>query len=641
MDPANQVKLLMSLPGMNATLCRTILSTLGTETIPKRLDKTFDKQLEEYWGAVCTTTRLYCKDGRPFDWSYVSLQRFLPLAVAKCPPFAALFMKQLAVFPNSPVRFWRLVFYADEVSPGNQNAPLNRRKVMVFYVSFREMGRFLLTTHAWIPIAVLRHTVANEIDGQYSAISRSMFRSLYIGSGNMSLGIFLPPPVSRIFHATHEDTLADEDAHQAMWIHLGPNGTVCCWECMNVTPKWLELEENDITQNWVDISCDDPAKFIEKTDELVYEAFDRLQAISTGRHSKKELEDCEKAWGLRYHPCSLLADLELRFIVKPSSARRDPMHTLFSNGVLGYELRPLIDVLDRYFSIGWEQLKDVCAATSLCWPGCRSQACMNACRVFNQWSAVHPHCFPGSASDLKCIVHPLRYLIRRLERGIYDEPLDSFLALADVIDMHNLLKHGSRNEENCSRWVRCVRQYFRAHKLAYGTAFLRPKHHGLFHLGRQAWLDCFTPERKNQQIGIIAGPVDNTVIFETSVIKRLLFYWFRDASLDPWSDRLSDPVVEAPCIAHAVGCRRATVARSMRFNAGTFFVGDIVFQETSTFMIRMCCLLDDSLAFSGVRLTHVRDRAYALSQQLEFFSPRDLRLAECWVWIDDQHIELL
>jgi len=61
---------------------------------------------------------------------------------------------------------WHLIMYADGITPGNVLAPENRRKSIVWYVSFLEFGAKLAYEEAWMTVAVAR----TAPDMQYSCV---------------------------------------------------------------------------------------------------------------------------------------------------------------------------------------------------------------------------------------------------------------------------------------------------------------------------------------------------------------------------------------------------------------------------------------------------------------------------------------
>ena len=53
-------------------------------------------------------------------------------------------------------RRWRLILYVDGITPGNVIAPDDKRKAIVWYVSFVEFGDKLMFEELWVAIALAR-----------------------------------------------------------------------------------------------------------------------------------------------------------------------------------------------------------------------------------------------------------------------------------------------------------------------------------------------------------------------------------------------------------------------------------------------------------------------------------------------------
>ena len=70
------------------------------------------------------------------------------------------------------------VLYMDEVTPGNVLRPDNARKVWAIYMGFREYDdNIAFREQFWIPIAVIRNTIANKVAGGISQCVRLLARS--------------------------------------------------------------------------------------------------------------------------------------------------------------------------------------------------------------------------------------------------------------------------------------------------------------------------------------------------------------------------------------------------------------------------------------------------------------------------------
>ena len=83
--------------------------------------------------------------------------------------------------------------------------------------------------------------------------------------------------------------------------------------------------------------------------------------------------------------------------------------------------------------------------------------------------------------------------------------------------------------------MQACREHLRLHKAAYGTEFLKPKHHWLLDIPAQFFrddivLDAFVIERLHLAVKGVAENIKNTTAFEMSVLSGLLNVQFRKAA---------------------------------------------------------------------------------------------------------------
>ena len=72
-------------------------------------------------------------------------------------------------------RLWHLILYADGITPGAVLAPDNRRKAVVWYISFLEFGDRLCCEELWMPVAVARTLCKMAVCGDSVAVSTAYF----------------------------------------------------------------------------------------------------------------------------------------------------------------------------------------------------------------------------------------------------------------------------------------------------------------------------------------------------------------------------------------------------------------------------------------------------------------------------------
>ena len=80
-------------------------------------------------------------------------------------------------------------------------SPDNARKVMAFYLAFREFDEALLCEDMWLPLAVIRRVVVEKVVGGWSAVVAALLSSILMEpAGLVSGGIDVAvPEVHTIF----------------------------------------------------------------------------------------------------------------------------------------------------------------------------------------------------------------------------------------------------------------------------------------------------------------------------------------------------------------------------------------------------------------------------------------------------------
>ena len=133
--------------------------------------------------------------------------------------------------------FLNLIWYIDEVTPGNVLSPDNKRKSQCLYVSVMEFGiDVLCKTAAWLPVALLRSSVVKRVAGGVSCCCRLLLESWFCGKPLQleTLGCVVDVTPPRIVRCKFGRCLADADALRAVNSIKGHNGLkpCCCRNCM-------------------------------------------------------------------------------------------------------------------------------------------------------------------------------------------------------------------------------------------------------------------------------------------------------------------------------------------------------------------------------------------------------------------------
>ena len=135
-----------------------------------------------------------------------------------------------------------MIFYHDEVTPGNIAAPQNLRKFVGFYFSFREFGNELLQHGCmWMRFGVLRtKDVIDKFPGRFSRVCGVVLDHMlrngenFVGSG---VAVTVGVGESIIFHASLTNNFGDLDGLRKEFDAKNDSGTRPCMLCRKTLRK--------------------------------------------------------------------------------------------------------------------------------------------------------------------------------------------------------------------------------------------------------------------------------------------------------------------------------------------------------------------------------------------------------------------
>ena len=223
---------------------------------------------------VCTTVSMDNRKGEPFEWTYASPQKLLAFL---CRSHASLWktLKKLhGVRPSSKQRPWRIVLYADELTPGAQLTPQNYRKSWSFLMTFMEFGPLIGKDAAWLPLGLLRTSICKTIPAGVSCAMKHVIRGMVLGPRSMTeAGLPLSNgSESFVLFARVNKTLGDEAALTRMWSGKSASGLLRCLKCSNAwDPTKCDPPRVDTSGYFVPIDCDNFSRFLPTTDEEHWE----------------------------------------------------------------------------------------------------------------------------------------------------------------------------------------------------------------------------------------------------------------------------------------------------------------------------------------------------------------------------------
>lgn len=593
----------------------------------------------------------------PLVWEVLALQDLLPYLCQHCPHFSQLLGEVYAECGSN----WRAVLYCDGVTPGAVLAPENARKSVIWYCTLLEFGARLCHQELWFCLADIETSLSKKVPAQLAGLTRLLVRDMCCGDRALNTAGVILPVGERGRHELvfihYHATLADEEALSAMNGLKGSASVMpCplrCWCVGKEKPFDADRGIQPITARAariVDITCTRKGDIKLKDDAAVWADCDYLEGL-LGHADFKELESCT---GLNYHPDGILFDRELRRSFKPSSAHRyDPLHILFSNGLLAAEIMYFMNDVKaqtgKYFTefrewaegLGWKQV-----GTGKPWKAC------SAAREKSSGASLK-----AGASELLALYPVLRQWALQEFLGVpgLRPSLRSFLLLLDVCDL--VLEGATQRlqeqdvEPLARRLDTTVFEYLEAFVAAHGRVEMKHKHHELTHLGDQLRKDkmllwCFTAERKHIVAKNAMGNSKSLRAFALGTVSRMLLAQIGVLEDNPsWVSRLRPP--EIPCDELGLGCVMGNGMRWKGCNAqcGPLFIGR---GNANLVWVDACITLDGSFGIVGHPCVHILHDTYAATWAVSGDIVRKwlvhtdvIRMAKHWRFTSDPYLVVL
>ena len=223
------------------------------------------------------TLSLPLVNGGSWRWHFLSPQSVLKHILEGSPAVADAYRQVLALRPNTQQAPWKMIWYFDEITPGNALRPDNRRKTMAVYISFAELGPSLLCkSEFWMTIAVARTNMIRQIEGGWSRMLRDLLRATFIGQETFTSGIlvYLGEPI--LFFVALSNIIADEAALKLAFDCKGASGLRCCPGCKNVMLRGCGVAPLDGSGYLVEYTCSDADKLDWAVDDDIFGAIDFL-----------------------------------------------------------------------------------------------------------------------------------------------------------------------------------------------------------------------------------------------------------------------------------------------------------------------------------------------------------------------------
>ena len=428
----------------------------------------------------------------------------------ECPAFNALLQHHMH-------NEMKLVFYLDEVVPGDPLKPDIKNKFYVFYASFENFGvGYLFREEVWLAMLVVRTPMAKKFAGGVGGAVKALMLELHFGADRLSDGIAIDLPEGpTLLRASVSRFVADEAALKAVFNLKGAAGLRPCVKCPNI---WSKNSNIDLAGS-VTISCADHRLFGNATDTDVYEEFDAMRHLAESA-TLKNIDLMEKAAGMNLDLYGVFAELRLRGLVCPISHRlEDWPHCVFQSGTFNVEFH-LLALRLRGAGINiWDGMRTLVSAD---WksPLCGSSSSTRS-RLMNAFSAGREAaCQHSLRMDISegIAAYPFVRLYTCMLPAAFALEKKSMILLCELID--GFLARKKAHAVNKDFMVKVFETHLVAFCEAYGEENVLPKHHFAFHVidADDVAIDSLCLERKHKRVKAYAQQHTAHVNFEQYVL---------------------------------------------------------------------------------------------------------------------------
>ena len=531
-----------SIPFVSAAGLSAILQEVDKVGVPelhqrKHLQEARDAKVMQHqsYGPMIGDMKVHLTTGEEKSIKVINFLSLLSACYEQEGSMHQLLKETAAKFPPSSSRPWSLIFYSDEIVPGNVLSSDTSRKLQMCYVSFAEFGPVnLAREHAWFVVFATRSSLVTRIAGGMSQVTAQILRSIlhsntcFVGDSGLLLKGPLPEDRLRIFFKLGY-MLQDGLAHKTIWSLKGDSGTKFCIFCSNLVSRRtsaLELASDALTAD-----AFDPSALQLATDEDLQGTFSRL-ALRASTHNKDDFRLWEQAVGFNYNEYALPWDPILGPHLKPCSQFvHDWMHTMFVGGVFPTLMGLTLNVLQAQFKTNvYKLIADYMKLWNL--PGSikddmsslfskKRQDANKEAGIFKCTAGEGLGVYPLFAFWLASTVQPT---------GSCAKEINCFFALADLLDLIQGVVHIDSaadliNDAVSNLLSRCLDCNY--------LDRMASKFHWLVHFGfhirkfQEAGLgqmlpSCFVQERKHKVAKRYGQSISNTTKFEYSILNEIV-----------------------------------------------------------------------------------------------------------------------
>ena len=469
------------------------------------------------YGDICKTWDLLKTDGSTVKVHFQDPAPMLWHLVNECPNLASFLEERMDLHPCSAARPWGLVFYSDEVTPGNALKANNRRRMQAVYWSLAELGSdAIVHERAWMLLTCVRTKTVQQLQDGMSQLCRRCLLAFMPPRSPFATGMQLRMGGgrTRILLAAWRTIISDESALKHMLNNKGASGKLPCALCRNVIRK-LYAPEPLHPPLLLRTSLEE-ARFLQHTTASLVELSDYLEEQSTVLN-KGQMQELQTRLGYHHSPQGVLAcrDITTSFDVAGAICF-DWMHIYLVSGLFHHELNLMLVELAKVQVKG-----DIIHGLmqELTWPSHIGSKGASARHMFETKKKPEDD-VKSSASEALSAYPAIRMFVNDILRDMPGLPANvtgairCFILMCSVLDVLMLA-----SQDNGVRHVNGLRSAIHAHlaafKAVYGEDAMIPKAHYALHLPRQlekfqCLLSCFVQERRHKELKRFANNQTNS-----------------------------------------------------------------------------------------------------------------------------------
>ena len=435
--------------------------------------------------------------------------------------FEAFVLKKMLQHDSSETSKWGIIFYSDEITPGNVLRHDNKRRVQGCYWSLRQYGWENMCCEAlWFPLFTVRSRIVKRIKGDFGALVSAAMKSFFKDPHDGSKGITI---LGKLMFFDIDINTGDEGAIKISLDIKGASGILVCGICPFVTKMASRLEDFDESGTLVSIAEFDTSKLSAHTDD----SFRQTVAYVNSQKDclpKAEFDKLEKCNGINFCPCGVVATLPM---FRPiSTLMYDWSHVMIVSGLFNLEVGEMIqrkffkprDADEFLQSFTWPKKASVTGKTIF------SKISPPKKKAAGQKSAT----LKADASECLGAYAVLQVFMMTQLLGIsplLDKVVECFSLLCEILDMLRCATLGIA--VSCNKLHEIMAKYLNMHKEIYEHVI--PKHHYALHLAPMlqffgGLISCLVHERMHRLVKRIANDMRNTsgLRFEKSVLLGVL-----------------------------------------------------------------------------------------------------------------------